>query len=250
MPILLLLSSILALAQDVSSEKYCFTSEREAMSAKRKFEAIQVPSDKVSDDGNCLVVTMSSHRRELIQRYFRSSYPHVQISFSSEELQTEPCRLKVEKEKWKTSKNISVNMQNHFPSADANEARLTGTDILQIETLKNFALSVDQDEIRGSCRYITPNRYEIDLEVRKTPKPLLPPVPAGTVVVLTNPVPPPDQETMFLKTTLQINRGERIDIGTIVKDLRNKETSVDISPSLKIESKDQDSSEKVFLSLQ
>jgi hypothetical protein len=87
------------------------------------------------------------------------------------------------------------------------------------------------------------------LEVKKNLKPTVPVnLPPGTIVVLKQP--PPDQETMSLKTELQLNRGDRIEIGQLVRDLKDKGHTITINPSVTIETKDQVGSEKVFLSLQ
>ena len=61
---------------------------------------------------------------------------------------------------------------------------------------------------------------------------------------------PPDQETSVLQTQLQLNRGEKIDLGGVIKKTNAKDSSVNIKPELNIETRDQDSTERVFLSLQ
>ncbi|WP_408098931.1 hypothetical protein ACJVC5_08430 [Peredibacter sp. HCB2-198] len=241
---IMLLFSLQAFASDPAAEKYCFSSVNESAVAREKFKAIQVPSDQLTMDGRCFTIQMSEHRHELVQRFIRSSFPNVSISFSSEDLRRDPCQLKVEKEKIKdqTSTELSLN----GPQQTSHTA--TGSDVLKIQTLKEFNLTVDQDEIKGSCRFINQNRYEISLEVRRNPKPLVPTtLPPGTLVVVNNP--PPDQETSTLTTTLQLNRGERIEIGSVVKNLRDKGHDVSIKPDLKFETSSQTSSEKVFLSV-
>jgi hypothetical protein len=69
-------------------------------------------------------------------------------------------------------------------------------------------------------------------------------------VILTNPTPPPDQQTSKLVTTLQLNSGQRIEIGSVVKDLRDKKSQADISPEIRYEVRDGMSQEKVFLSIE
>lgn len=245
--IMLLLFSLHASADDVASEKYCFTSPAESSLAKDKFRAVQVPSDQLTMDGRCFTIQMSEHRHELVQRFIRSSFPHVAITFSSEDLRREPCKLKVEKEKSKQGDSFEVGI-NQGPAINQTTSNGSGTDVMKIQTLKDFNLTVDQDEIRGNCRFINPNRYEIKLEVRKNPKPIVPTtLPPGTIVVLNET--PPDQETSTLMTTIQLNRGERIEVGSTVKNLREKGHDVSIQPNLKIETSSQISAEKVFLSL-
>lgn len=249
MLITLLLFSTLAMAEDMSSEKYCFSDVNQSMSAKHKLTAIQVPSDVVTSDDNCLVVQMRPHRRELIQRFILSSFPGSSVSFSSEDVQREPCRLKVEKQKIKSADDLNIGINQQSGSITKTDSLGNASETMQIQTIKDFELSVDQDEIKGTCRYINSNRYEISLTVRKNPRPIVPvELPPGTIVVLNQP--PADQETMVLHTQVQLSRGEKIDIGGVVKNLKNKNNTIDIKPDLKHEALDQTSTEKVWLSLQ
>lgn len=236
---------------DYSAEKYCFSGAQEASVIERKFEGFKVPSDSVVRDNDCLMIQMRPHRRELIQRFMLGLSPNTKISFSSEEVRRDPCELKIEKVKVKAAEKAQVGLDGLpvIASANSSDSNSTSTETMHIQTLKEFALTVDQDEIKGQCKYINPTRYEISLEVSKKLKPLVPAeLPPGSIVVVNRP--PPDQETMYLRTQLQIQKGDRIEIGEIVRNLRDKERSVSINPSLKIETSQQSATEKVFLSLQ
>lgn len=247
--ILLVLFLFPAFAEEMSSEKYCFRSPTESLKARAKFSGIQVSSDVVTVDDECLVIQMKTHRRTLIQKFILSSYPDATIPFSSAEDKRDPCRLKVEKIK-------TINDQSVVVAADknqilANETRTTGSgsETMEIQTLKEFQFSVDQDEIKGECRYITPNRYEISIKVAKNPRPIVPAnLPHGTVVVLN--APPPEEETMMLQTQVQLQTGQKIELGEVVKKLRDNNHKVEISPSAKVGTDKRTSSEQVFLSIQ
>lgn len=247
MSFILLLFSLVGLAQDTVSEKYCFRSQSETELAKQKFAMIQVPSDVVNTDGNCLVLQMGPHRKDLIQRYILSNFPNARLAFSSEDLRHRSCRLKVEKEKSKVSNNLNLGL-NQLQAVKSNSDYIE-KEVMEIETLKEFELSVDREQIKGTCRFITQDRYEITLEVRTNPQPIVPAaLPPGTIVVINSP--PPNQETSVLKTQLQLTRGERINIGESIKSLKDKNNSVSINPEVTIETTQQTSSEKVFLGLQ
>lgn len=244
---MLLLFSTLSFAEDMASEKYCFSVS--PLVAQKKFSGIQVPSDVVTIDENCLVIQMRPHRRELIQRYMLSSIPGARVAFSSEDLQREPCKLKVEKVKSKNKDTINVDLNQQSGSISQTESTGSANETMDIQTLKDFELTVDQDQVKGTCRYINQNRYEIALEVRKNIKPIVPvALPPGTIVVMNQP--PPDQETGILQTQIQLSRGERIELGGVIKKANGKDRTVDIKPEFNIETSDQNSSEKVFLSLQ
>lgn len=248
MLICLLLFTSLAFAEDQSSERYCFSSPREAVMAEQKFNAIKVSSDVVARDESCLVIQMYPHRRELIQRYILSVYPSAQIAFSSQEIKSDPCKLKIEKEKTEEANEKQVFLGENS-TLGAQTKKSTGKETFFIQTLKEFELTVDQDQVKGECRSITPTRYEISLEVKKNPKPIYPEsLPHNSVVILN--APPPDQKTSALKTTLQLNQGERIDIGSVLKKLKNDSHAVNAQPEGQVEAASQINAEKVFLSLE
>jgi hypothetical protein len=173
----------------------------------------------------------------------------VKIQFSSAELRKEICELKVEKIKTLSSKETDVSLGDRG-SVGATQNTSESKDTSQVKTMGDFELTVNQDVIKGQCRFITANRYDIDLEVRKDAKPYLPGLAPGTTVIVTNPTPPPDQETSKLTTSLQLLKGERIEIGSIIKDLQNKKTQVSISPEVLHDERVGMSQEKVFLSIE
>lgn len=246
---LLLLFPIMVAAEDMASEKYCFSSLLATQTAQKKFSGIQVGSDVVTIDDNCLVIQMMPHRRELIQRYILSSVPGATLAFSSADVRRELCKLKVEKIKNENKSSLNGGINEVNASASQTDSTSEATEVMQIDTLNEFKLSYNQDEIVGNCRHITPDRYEIKIEVRKNPKPILPVnLPLGSVVVINQP--PPDQKTMVLQTELQLTRGERIEVGDLIQKVNHKDRSISINPTLTVENQQQVASEKVFLSLQ
>lgn len=247
--IMLLIFSSISFADDMASERYCFSSPSRAQTAKQKFEMIQVPSDVANMDEQCLVIQMKPHRRELIQRYILSTFPEANVSFSSAEIRRDPCRLKVEKEKQRTTDDLNIEFNKQQGQVMKIESKVQGNEVMEIETIKDFELTVDQDQIKGSCKAVTPNRYSIEIEIKKNSKPIVPVgLPPGSIVILNQP--PADQETATIKTELQLERGERINIGDVVKQLKDKDRSVDIKPNVEIGNTQQNVSERVFLSLQ
>lgn len=251
----LVLFSLSAFSQDQAIEEYCFSSVPKMKEVKDKLKFILVPVDKVQENNNCFTVSTSSHRRELIQSYVRRIEPAVSINFSSAEIKRDPCQIKVEKIKNINleNNNAGVTLDNGNLGLNASTANTAGSgkDVTSIQTLKEFELTVNQDVIKGECRMITPNRYEIVLEVRKDPKPLIPAsVPPGTVVVIPDAQIPPPQETSRLQTTLQLNRGDRIEIGSVVKNLKNDTKKADVAVGANVDNSDGVHTEKVFLSME
>lgn len=245
---LLLLSS--ALAQDHSVEEYCFSSVTKMQQASARLKFIMVPADKMEQNERCFTVSTPAHRRELIQNYVRKIEPSVQISFSSAEIRRDPCHIKVEKVRTLHSKSTSGKITTDINvDLSAEQSIETATDTTTIQTLKEFELTVNQESIKGECRFINSSLYEIKIEVAKEATALIPPVPPGTVVVVTDAQIKQIQQTSKLQSTLQLQRGQRVEIGHVVRQLRNDAGNVDIQNGAGLDKTNGTENEKVFLSL-
>ena len=244
----LLFLSMTAFSQDNAIEEYCFSSPSKMVMVLSKTKFILVPVDKLQSDGSCFTVNTPSHRRELIQNYVRRIDPTVSISFSSFELKREHCHIKVEKIKklQRDSTVGSINTDNSF-GISTEQQRGESKDILTIQTMKEFELAVNQHSILGECRAITPDRYEIKIVVKKEARPLLPSVPPGTVIMIPDAKITPPQETSNLSTTVQLTRGQKMELGTVLKDLINDGRKIDINTGAGIENTEGIATEKVFL---
>jgi hypothetical protein len=234
-PLLFILSVIQA--DDLVVEKYCFHTVPNAERAHAYFKSIAVPSDKVVKDNSCLIIGIKPHRRELVQKLLLSAYPHLSITFSSQELSKDPCELKVEKSRLLKDQNEGINI-GKIPQVQTDEKNKFNVETMHITTLKDFKLTVDQSTITGECRYVNPQSYEVTLSVRKDAKPNL---------VITTP--PADQESSILKTQIQLQRGSKIEIGSIVQELKAKSRNIDNSPRAESKVNERYLQEKIFLSI-
>jgi hypothetical protein len=242
-----LLFSAVLFAQEMESEKYCFSSIPKREKIQRELKGILLPVDQVTVSDSCLLISMKPHRRELIQNYIRTQDPNVSVSFSSAEIKREPCRLKVEKIKHSNESHISVTGEQNIIDPLVTQKKAEASETMQVQTLKNFELQYLQEVIKGECRFITPERYEVTINVRKDPKPYLPPLPSGSIVNITSP--PPDQETSALTTTVQLTRGSRIEIGSVVKELRAKNHEIKSNPKVDYEDRSNSTVEEIYLSI-
>ena len=246
----LLLYTQVLLAQDQSVEEYCFSSipKMKEVSARLKF--ILVPVDKTQEDKNCFTVSTPRHRRELIQQYVKRLEPSVNIGFSSAEIRTEPCRIKVEKIRLNSKQGANAGLFPDQPiSLQADQSSESAKDVTTIQTIKEFELTVNQDVVKGECRVINSIRYEISLEIRRDPQPLTPPVPIGTTVPSMETQKIKTQETSSLQTTIQLNAGETIEIGSVVKNLKDQANKVDIHSGASANQMNVVQNEKIFLSI-
>jgi hypothetical protein len=238
----LLIFQISSFAQDLTPavEEYCFTSEARLKQLFPRIKFMLIPTDQELVSSNCLTIKTSSYRRELIQSYVTRLDPSVQIKFSSAEPKREPCRLKVEKIKtiiMTTSEGV-LNTDLMKVSIDGN-AKQKSQDIKEtnsIQTLKEFEIAMNQSSIRGECHYVTADRYDISLEVRKDPAPAA----SGAAII---------QETSSLKSTLQLGRVDRVELGSILKELNGNSTELDMKTGVQIEKNEGEQMEKIFLSI-
>lgn len=225
-------------ADDMTTEKFCLSSPLEAAQAQKYIASITVPVDRVEKSESCLIVSTRPHRRELLQKFMLAQYPHMAVSFSSEETKRDPCELKVEKVGAKKSEGTKVDVG--LPTgASAQQAEASSTETMHITTLKDFELSFDQEKILGQCRYITPNSYEITIAVLKEPK--IQPHPT---------IRPVDQETSALRTTVQLMKGNRIEIGSLLRELKNKSHEVGVPAKAHMQDDVRNLEERIFLSIQ
>ena len=247
----LLIYQLFAFAQDQAIEEYCFSNETKMQQVQSRLKFILIPADKIELNQNCFTINTPSHRRELIQNYVRRIEPNAQIAFSSAELKREHCKIKVEKVRKKNGDGLAAGIDVKLnPSIDTNQKMQIGSDITNIQTMKDFSLAVNQDSIMGECRAINSDRYEITLTVKKEATPLLPPLPAGTVVVVANvQIPKEPQQTSLLQTTVQLNRGQKMEIGSVVKNLRNDSKKIDLNTGANLDHTNDDHNEIVYLSL-
>lgn len=241
-------ASALELNSEPSVEEFCFSSTTRMKQSLPRLKFILVPADKLQENGSCLTVSAAPHRRELIQNYARKIDSSVQISFSSVSVNPEPCRIKVEKIKSKNLRTSSVGVTGELgAAAETAESDQKIKEVSSILTLKNFELSVNEDTVKGTCRVLNSERYSIDLEVAKIARPLLPPVPPNTVVIIPAAQFPKVQETSRLVTSLEISRGQRVEIGSVVKELKEKNKNADISSGGNLESSEGAGFEKIYL---
>jgi hypothetical protein len=252
-PLLISLYTV-AFAQDMAIQEYCFSSTERMNQVMHRLKFILVPSDEIQRSERCATIKSSPHRRELIQGYLRKLEPEVQINFSSAEIKRDPCRLKVERIKNLKNETTAVdgNLQTTGVTvAASNQIRSQeSTEVMSIQTLQDFELNVQQNVIKGTCKALTPGRYEISLEVRKDAPNLYPQLPPGTIINQANLPLPKNQETSKLMTTLQLSTGQKIEIGRLIKDLKEKNKEIDLPSGAEANQMRDESSEQVFISLE
>lgn len=237
-----------ASAQDLVVETYCFPNEATSLKAQKSAQYMMLPSDRIEPKGSCFSLFTTDARRELIQKYLFNSYQQMRVDYSSVESATDECQLSVEKIKTQNSQSIQMKT-GYNPRAQTRERNKESKEHSQIRVMSGapFELKVDDQEITGICRYINPTRYEITFSMKFIPKPIVPSAPPGTIVVINNPPSMKNQTGTNLSTTVQMNKGERIELGSISKKLEDQGHEVSLVPEVSVGKKDGQTHEKIFL---
>jgi hypothetical protein len=236
-------------AQNIVVETYCFSSEAQSVKAQQSSKYLMLPADRIEPKGECFSLFTTESRRELIQKYLLSSYPQMTVSYSSmERSASEMCNLRVEKIKNQNTFRTKAQIQA-LGMASVGETTSNSKEVSQMKAMSGapFELQVDQQKIEGKCRYITATKYEIEFSMQFIPRPLIPPVPEGTVVIIQNPPTSEVQQGTSLSTTVQLSQGEKIEIGSIAKNLAEKGHSASLIPKLSYEKTEGSSQEKIYL---
>lgn len=69
-------------------------------------------------------------------------------------------------------------------------------------------------------------------------------------MIIQNPPPMEVQQGTSLSTTVQISQGERVEVGSIVKDLMDKGVEASLVPKLSFEKQDGKSEERIYLMIE
>lgn len=248
MVLILIFFSLYLQADENFTNKYCFKSVNESQTAANHLKSLVLPSEELILQGECLILKIRPRRQDFIHSYISKNISNSQLVFSDANEKKQSCNLKVEKIKnlKKQDTNITIATDS---SLSSNVSKKTSNEVIRIQTIGDFELSVDQQQVRGECRYISKDLYEIKLSVIKTAKPIVPrELPPGSVIIMNSP--PTDQETSTLSTQVQLNRGQRIELGSVIKNAHDKSQNVSITPDIKITNFEQNNSENVYLSLE
>ena len=163
-------------------------------------------------------------------------------------MRKEACHLKVEKIKNKKSDQTSLSATQDLKAATSSTQQQESETMI-IQTINDFEITVDQKQVKGRCRFITKNLYEIKITVNQNPRPIVPPnVPQGTIVVINSP--PLEQETSSISSEIQLNRGQRIELGSFLKKTNRQNKDVSLNPDLRFDQSNNLGEEKVYLSLE
>lgn len=210
---------------------------------------MMLSSDRMESKGSCFSLFTNDTRRVLIQKYFMNSYPQMRIDYSSLEASSnELCELVVEKVKTENKENISF-QSGKSPQGKIQQYSRNAKERSELKALPNapFELTVDEQQLTGKCRYINPSRYEITFSMKFIPKPIIPAAPPGTEGIINNPPPIENQTGTSLTTTVQLNKGERVELGSITRNLKDQGQKISLVPKMKIEKGNEDSEEKIYL---
>lgn len=238
------LFSRLVFGQDLSIQEYCFDSNNRLSEVYNRMKIVLVPADRISLVENCLNIQSPAHRSELIEKYLNSFAPDARKSFSSTTSLKNHCDIEIEKiiNEKAVNQNIGINQNSiNLEAVNKNNQR---TETSQIKTIDFFEFSYDLKQIKGKCRYISSDHYEIELEVVNIQLP--PTVVYGNSSFRPTQHPSSDIQT---KVTVQLRRGEKLEVAQILKNSKDENTSANSNSNLEFKEDDKVKSQTVFLTI-
>jgi len=238
------LLSRLVFAQDLAIQEYCFDSTQRLADITKRMKIVLLPSDQMRTDGTCLTVRSSEHRRELIEKYLLHLAPEARITFSSAPPTKNLCSIQLERitEQKDSTQEAAINSDKLTLQASAKNNQQTETS--QIKTIDVFEFIYEQKQFKGKCRYINANLYELDFEIKNVPIP--PVVTYGNSNQL---APQPPSSAIQAKMAVKLARGERVEVGQVLKNLKEQENTINSSPSFEAQKTKRFKTEILYLSI-
>jgi hypothetical protein len=237
---IILLSMILSLFKahaTPSLERLCFNSPNEAQRAIPILNVVLIKEqDAIDPEGRCLNVTVDTARLEIFQRWVKTRLPEAYYHFSTSSAPVDMCDIVVIKQTQKTQQNQNANVNTKSFGAVITEGESNGTEesFIKVSSGKSAELRVDREDLTLTCVKQSYSRYLITVALKFIPL-TPPPVPPGSVIVVQSP--PPDQSGTSISTEVEVSAGQEVNIGQIVRDLKSKQSQVNLPESAEISQK-------------
>ncbi|MBY0515619.1 MAG: hypothetical protein K2P81_01835 [Bacteriovoracaceae bacterium] len=220
-----------------SLERLCFNSSSEAQRAIPILNVILIKGqDAIDPEGKCLNVSVDSSRIEVFQRWVKTRLPEAYYHFSAASAPVEMCDIVVTKQSQKNQQDQNINVNTKGFGAVITEGNNSGKEesFIKVSSGKSAELRVDQDDLTLTCVKKNNSRYLITVALRFIP-PTPPQAPPGSIIVMQ--APPPDQSGTSISTEIEVSVGQDVNIGQVVKDLKSKQTQVNLPESAELSQK-------------
>ena len=222
---------ILSWSSHAFIQAYCFKKVTDVNSVKSHLSSLLAPKDKVNVVSNCLHVTTEPIRINLYRKIISMKYKVIsdyQINDDGTVTQSFPsssemCRietLKIIHSKDKRN-DVQVGRQNKLSQTDGKgEEVIKGSMMLTVGLPS--VLNVDQENIELTCSRLANNNYQLRFRLSSTIQRDF----QGRIIG--------KNSSSSIDSTVNVTKGQKINVGSIVKDLKNKNKNVSINNGLKL----------------
>lgn len=180
-------------------------------------ETVTAPKDRIykRESNHCLEIEISSHRRELLEKWMYKKYrPLKGISDSSPSISDGTtqgnCHLKIEAVSAGSSntKNFSVGQKNGVSTTERSSSGTRRSSLLLGVGFSGY-IQVNEERVELTCQRVSGNGYRIAINLQG-----------------------PDQG---VGTALEVRKGQRINIGSVVNDLNQRRKTLGIPKGIEVE---------------
>jgi hypothetical protein len=211
-------------------ERLCFASAVEAQKAVPIVSTVLVKGvDSVELEADCLNIHVAPARGEVFQRWIKARLPHAQLAFSTLSAPKKECDMLAERVTTKVSngQNALVNSQGINLQDGQSKGSEVQQHVLKVTSGSPGSISMDGTEFTVICTELSEGSYRLKFSHKYTPR-TTPTIVNGQLVQ----IPESGAHPPSASSEIEVSRGQRVDIGSIKKDLRDKDKSVGIPTGL------------------
>ncbi len=242
--LLLIIFSFKLNAQEL--ERYCFKSPGQKKMATQEYRQFKLSEESLLNvSALCFdLVVQSKKRIEFWDSFLHKR--HGGINQTASQFKPEECRLKLETTRYTTELKNKLNLSKRPQFLkNKNQSEMKEESFLRILSGKQGQLLFDGEELNFICTYKNKDLYSIEFSRKVTE--------VKNINYLINGIPFWKQLTEtkeHLTTSLQLNKGQRIEISSINRDKNESDNSLDIPSHLSQEKIDYAISQKTFLTIE
>lgn len=201
-------------------EVYCFKRNQSLDQIKNYLGTVTAPRDKIykRESTHCLEIEISAHRKELLEKWMYKRYRPIQSYNEDSGLKQQnagiqssgSCRLKIETESSGNSntKTFSVGQKNKLNSTVTRSSGKKVSNLLLGVGFSGF-ITVNNERVELICQRAGSTGYRVSVSLQG--------------------------ENNGIGTSLEVRKGQRVNMGEVVNDLKRKSKSVGVPKGVEVE---------------
>lgn len=223
----------LTFAEDSTVSSYCFNHKIDLTAALNDFSFLKLPSEKSRLQNHCFEIISSVKRADFYNRYFKRKYAQkVKIDhLAHTNSNQESCRIQIEKRGQSNNQVRDITLGN---KARVQDHSVLGQVISRQEILvsqgKKGSFDYLGKKVEVTCKIIGQLAH-IQLETKRSSH------------LVTR-----GQDELDLSTSLSLNRGQKIEVGSVLKKIDSKGRQINIPAKIGGKSRSGYLNQKVYLS--